>query len=291
MQHFLKLIFTILIFSFPAHAEKSTPAPDISVEKNDALKEQNSPDTIPPAEQPESETPKKEENVQSGQTLNATAPNAFDTGDNPLPLVADDMKTAATTSTPDTETPPEESPESSDESGEAPPAPVTNAEPTKTAALKSDETKPSEHIELPSGEELAHDSVKAIEKVENSLEGIPPEVANNPLIADVAQTLDVSDKQASGGTGAMLAMAYQTLDATQAANLLKVVPHITQLTAMIPGDYGSSISNVSTLSEVFSVIGLSPTMIQKYSKVIRDYLKKNGASEELLNELTKIWAY
>ncbi len=127
--------------------------------------------------------------------------------------------------------------------------------------------------------------------MENSLEGIPPEVANNPLIADVAKTLDVSDKQASGGTGAMLAMAYQTLDATQAANLLKVVPHITQLTAMIPGDYGSSISNVSTLSEVFSVIGLSPIMIQKYSKVIRDYLKKNGASEELLNELTKIWAY
>lgn len=162
----------------------------------------------------------------------------------------------------------------------------------QTTDDKSTETSPPEPIKTEVAKPIIEQKLKeVVKKVEDSFEGVPPEVAANPLISAVSSSLDVNDYQASGGTGAMLAMAYQSLSAQQSATLLKTVPHINQLTAMIPGVYASNIANLASLSEVFSVLGLSPTMIQKYSKVIRDYLKKQGASAELLNALSTTWAY
>ncbi len=74
---------------------------------------------------------------------------------------------------------------------------------------------------------------EANREASNLLEGVNSEAAENPITSLLSKGLDINDKQAAGGAGAMLAMAYQTLGESQSSELLKMVPGMESLTGMI----------------------------------------------------------
>lgn len=121
------------------------------------------------------------------------------------------------------------------------------------------------------------------------LGGMGSETASNPLTTLLSSDLAVSDKQAAGGAGALLAMAYQTLGENQSSELLKLVPGMDSLTGMIPGNLGSNLSNMESVGNVFNVLGMDAGMVQKFAPVILKYLTGQGASQSLISDLASAW--
>ena len=126
-------------------------------------------------------------------------------------------------------------------------------------------------------------------KTSDIIEGVSPNAANNPLTSLLTKDLGVNDKQAAGGAGAMLAMAYQSLDDKQSNELLKMVPEMNSLTSMIPENLGGNIKDLSMLSQIFNLLGLNSAMVQKFTPIVLKYLGEKGASESLRGELSHLW--
>lgn len=130
---------------------------------------------------------------------------------------------------------------------------------------------------------------EAEKKTEEFVEGVSPSTAENPLTGLLTKDLGINDKQAAGGAGAMLAMAYQSLDEKQSSELLNIVPGMDSLTNMIPGNLGGNIKDLTALSQIFNLLGLNSSMVQKFTPVVLKYLAEKGASESLLGKLSKMW--
>lgn len=131
---------------------------------------------------------------------------------------------------------------------------------------------------------------EAEKKASDLFEGISPKAANNPLTTLLSKDLGVNDKQASGGAGAMLAMAYQELDKEQSDELLNLIPNMKTLTNMIPDKLGSNLKNISDVNRVFKHLGLDPSMVKKFAPMLLTYLSGKGASEPLIRDLSRLWA-
>ncbi|USH02387.1 DUF2780 domain-containing protein [Grimontia kaedaensis] len=129
----------------------------------------------------------------------------------------------------------------------------------------------------------------AEKEASNLLEGVSSETASNPLTELLSTDLGVDDKQAAGGAGALLAMAYETLGESQSSELLKMVPGMDSLTSMIPGDLGSNLSNMESVDKVFNMLGMDSGMVQKFAPVILKHLTGAGASESLISDLASAW--
>ncbi len=112
----------------------------------------------------------------------------------------------------------------------------------------------------------------------------------NPLVEQISSGLGVGDAQAVGGTGALLALANQTLTPSQNSELLQYIPDVSQFTSMIPGVNSNSISNISSLYQAFSNLGLSDSLIPDFATQIIDYLENQGASNGLISALASTWA-
>ncbi|MBV7300414.1 DUF2780 domain-containing protein [Enterovibrio paralichthyis] len=130
---------------------------------------------------------------------------------------------------------------------------------------------------------------EANREASNLLEGVNSEAAENPITSLLSKGLDINDKQAAGGAGAMLAMAYQTLGESQSSELLKMVPGMESLTGMIPAGLGSNLANLESVDKVFNLLGMDAGMVQKFAPMIIKYLTGEGASESLLSGLTSAW--
>lgn len=130
---------------------------------------------------------------------------------------------------------------------------------------------------------------KAERKASNLLEGVNPKAADNPLTILLSKDLGVNDKQAAGGAGAMLAMAYQALDKDQSNELLKMLPGMDNLTNMIPSNLGSNLKDLSDVNHVFTLLGLDSSMVKKFTPVLLKYIAGKGASNSLLSGLTDLW--
>ncbi len=59
---------------------------------------------------------------------------------------------------------------------------------------------------------------------------------------------------------------------------------------MIPGVNSNSISNISSLYQAFSNLGLSDSLIPDFATQIIDYLENQGASNGLISALASTWA-
>lgn len=130
---------------------------------------------------------------------------------------------------------------------------------------------------------------EAEKKTSDAFEGVSTNAVENPLTGLLTKGLGVNDKQAAGGAGAMLAMAYQSLDEKQSGELLNMVPGMDNLTSMIPANLGGNIKDLTSLSQIFNLLGLNSSMVQKYTPVVLKYLGEKGASESLLGNLSKLW--
>ncbi len=109
------------------------------------------------------------------------------------------------------------------------------------------------------------------------------------LISSLTSQLGVTDKQASGGAGALFNMAKENLGSTKFSSIQNAVPGISKM--MKDGDVklggggmsslsgmASTLSGISKVNAIFKKLGLKPEMVQKFMPVILDYVNKKGGS-------------
>ncbi|OLQ70333.1 hypothetical protein BIT28_16540 [Photobacterium proteolyticum] len=113
--------------------------------------------------------------------------------------------------------------------------------------------------------------------------------ATNPLTDILANQLGVTSEQAAGGAGALLSLASSQLSADQASELSKMIPGSDALTAAIPAGLGGMLTNIDTINQVFSALGMDASMVSQFIPVVMQFLGSQGASAGLLDALGKVW--
>ncbi|MCP1622029.1 DUF2780 domain-containing protein [Pseudomonas nitroreducens] len=130
--------------------------------------------------------------------------------------------------------------------------------------------------------------------------------AANALLGNLTRQLGVSEQQAIGGAGAMLAMAMNSLKDTDTAQLQKSVPNLGQLAGNSSlGDLGGAlggfgglgnaaallggVNNLQDVDQIFGVLGMDQSMIGRFAGVILDYFTEQGLSSQLLGTLGGLW--
>jgi hypothetical protein len=113
------------------------------------------------------------------------------------------------------------------------------------------------------------------------------EASSSPLADLLSSELDVTTEQAASGGAAMLALAQNSLSSDSASELTSLIPGLESL-----GGASSLLGNIESMSavnDVFSKLGLDPSMVSQFAPVIMGYLTDQGASSGLLGSLTSLW--
>ncbi|KJY75634.1 DUF2780 domain-containing protein [Vibrio nigripulchritudo] len=112
--------------------------------------------------------------------------------------------------------------------------------------------------------------------------------ADSDLVKMLSSQLDVSPTQATGGAGALLALASNSLSSSQNSELASSIPGLSSLTGSIPGLTGLA-SNFGAVTDIFTKLGLDPSMVGQFAPIILKYLGSQNASTGLLDSLGQIW--
>ncbi|BDY05811.1 DUF2780 domain-containing protein [Ferrimonas sp. YFM] len=128
-----------------------------------------------------------------------------------------------------------------------------------------------------------------------------PAQAVDDLLGLVTSQLGVSQEQASGGIGALLATAEPNLSSDTLGQLSQVLPGMEGLTKL-GGDLlakagegngtsgllgtvlGQSGGALMGLNDAFASLGLSPDMVASFSQILLDYVNQQGG-EGLMQQL------
>ncbi len=127
-----------------------------------------------------------------------------------------------------------------------------------------------------------------IKSISDSLTSQVSSQQNSPLVSALTGQLDVSPEQATGGAGALLALATNSLSGEQSGELGNLIPGMSQLQESVPGLLGMA-NNMSAVTDIFSQLGLDASMISQFAPIILQYLTGQGASSGLLSSLGSIW--
>jgi Protein of unknown function VcgC/VcgE (DUF2780) len=96
----------------------------------------------------------------------------------------------------------------------------------------------------------------------------------------LSKQLGVTETQAAGGTGAILAFAQQRLAAGDFDVVAKAIPGSDKyLSAAKQLLGGASISDKAGLQSAFSKLGMSPDMVNKFAPILTDYVGKTGGDQ------------
>ncbi len=114
------------------------------------------------------------------------------------------------------------------------------------------------------------------------------------LVDSLSTDLGVTQQQAAGGAGALLAMAQNNLSGDQFSGIMSKVPGLDSLLGGGEGGgiAGSMLGNISSLSgvaKVFSSLGLSPDMISQFAPKILGFLGGEGVAGSVLDSLSGLW--
>lgn len=112
------------------------------------------------------------------------------------------------------------------------------------------------------------------------------------LVDSLSTDLGVTQQQAAGGAGALLAMAQNNLSADQFGGILSKVPGLDSLLGGEGGVASSMLGNISSLegvSKAFSALGLSPDMISQFAPKILGFLGGEGVAGSALSSLSSLW--
>ncbi|MGR5333226.1 DUF2780 domain-containing protein [Photobacterium damselae] len=115
-------------------------------------------------------------------------------------------------------------------------------------------------------------------------------IANNPLTQLLTNKLGVSPQQAAGGASALLAFASSELQGDQAKELQNLIPGSKALADAIPAGLSGLLDDPSTLNKVFSILGIDSKTADEFAPVIMQFLKQQGANQNLLTTLANVWA-
>lgn len=140
---------------------------------------------------------------------------------------------------------------------------------------------------------LSADSVSklntnAVKSLASSLSTKVAQQESSPLVDKLTQSLSVTPEQATGGAGALLALASNSLASKESNELTSLIPGMSQLKSSASGLLGTA-NNLSAVNDVFSKLGLDPAMVSQFTPIILEYLTGQGASNNLLSSLGSLW--
>ncbi len=87
----------------------------------------------------------------------------------------------------------------------------------------------------------------------------------------------------------MLAQAQNNLNADQKSELLQLIPNLNDLNGLIPNQNLSTILQRKEVNQAFNTLGLDASMVEQFVPVLMQYLTQQGASQDLLASLGKLW--
>lgn len=111
---------------------------------------------------------------------------------------------------------------------------------------------------------------------------------NSPIVDMLSSQLGVSPQQATGGAGALLALASNSLSDSNSSELSSLIPGMSSLQNSAPGLMGMA-TNLTAVNGIFSNLGLDPAMVSQFAPLILKYLTSQGASSGLLGSLGSLW--
>jgi hypothetical protein len=149
----------------------------------------------------------------------------------------------------------------------------------------------------------------------STLSGGKVSAGNNAQTAGLISSLaglDVTPKQAVGGTGAMLSLAKNQLSGSDYSQLTQSVPGVEKLVgnqglsnlgaltgllgkkadaAPTPAmlDAVGNVKNTADLNSAFSALGMDSGLVGQFAPILLQYLGQQGASSSLLSSLGNIW--
>ena len=106
-------------------------------------------------------------------------------------------------------------------------------------------------------------------------------VANSTgLTSTLVNRLGVTEAQAAGGVGSILAFAQQRLAAGDFDLIAKAIPGSDKYLSMAKQLLGGvPINDKAGLQGAFSKLGMSPDMLSKFSPIVTDYVSKAGGAQ------------
>ncbi|TXX52353.1 DUF2780 domain-containing protein [Vibrio cholerae] len=113
--------------------------------------------------------------------------------------------------------------------------------------------------------------------------------ATQELLTQFTSQFPLSPQQAGGGVATLLAQAQNNLNADQISELLQLIPNLNDLNGLIPNQNLSTILQRKEVNQAFNTLGLDASMVEQFVPVLMQYLTQQGASQDLLASLGKLW--
>ncbi|MCF7363310.1 MULTISPECIES: DUF2780 domain-containing protein [Vibrio] len=114
--------------------------------------------------------------------------------------------------------------------------------------------------------------------------------SNSALLTQITSQLPVSQTQAAGGVGSLLALAQNQLSDSNSSELETLLPGLNQLTSLSESSSAiAKIADMEAVNNVFNKLGLDSSMVSQFAPLVLQYLTSQGASSDLLGSLSSLW--
>lgn len=114
--------------------------------------------------------------------------------------------------------------------------------------------------------------------------------SNSALLTKITSQLPVSQTQAAGGVGSLLALAQNQLSDSNSSELETLLPGLNQLTSLSESNSAiAKIADMEAVNNVFNKLGLDSSMVSQFAPLVLQYLTSQGASSDLLGSLSSLW--
>ncbi|WP_099609057.1 DUF2780 domain-containing protein [Vibrio coralliilyticus] len=111
--------------------------------------------------------------------------------------------------------------------------------------------------------------------------------SQSPLTDALTSNLSISGEQAATGSAALLSLAQNQLPANQSEELTGAIPGLSSLSSL--SGLAGQVDSMSAVSDIFTKIGLDPSMISQFTPIILENLSGQGASSALMTSLEELW--
>ncbi|ENM5729400.1 DUF2780 domain-containing protein [Vibrio mimicus] len=113
--------------------------------------------------------------------------------------------------------------------------------------------------------------------------------ATQDLLNQFTSQLPLTPQQAGGGVATLLTQAQNHLNTEQSSELNQLIPNLNELNGLIPNQNLSTILQRKEVNQAFNALGLDASMVEQFVPVLMQYLTQQGASQNLLESLSKLW--
>ena len=102
------------------------------------------------------------------------------------------------------------------------------------------------------------------------------------LLSSLTSSLGITDKQAAGGTAALLQAASQSMPKENYTSLLKSVPGFESIAGSgLAGSAMNMLGGGDMVGQAFKALGMDNTMVGKFAPIILEYAKQYATPENI----------